>query len=176
MDSNVLPNFRVAFDTKNTSDDSMEMMTKDQWDFSLNQLKESLIYHKDNSFIDCFTIKDAKVFVRKLIIDKLCVSLDKHKGCQMNYAARNRYLKTMAEFNNLPIIGCYAAYSVVNKFVTSRLRIEEDIVLCTTFFEEHESDNIAFSIEYQGECIIVGSGNPREIADKVFRLLIAYRK
>ena len=102
---------------------------------------------------------------------KLRMSLEKHKGDQMSADYKQRYLDIMSKFENLDIKSIFVAYSVVNKFVKTRLHSKNDIILNTTFFEDCQSDKIAFSIEYSDEIIYVGSENASIVAKKFKELI-----
>lgn len=111
------------------------------------------------------------LIIRSKFIDTLMISLYDHKGAEMDRDARCHYCNVMSHFCDFNVRKCFAAYSVVNKFVKTMLRINDHVVLNITFFEERKSDVIAFSIEYDGDIMCVGSAPVSEVVDKFHKLM-----
>lgn len=109
--------------------------------------------------------------VKSELKKKVRESLLKHKGDKMSQASRLRYFNILSYFEGIPVSHGYSAYSIINKFVKTALSVGEHITLNTTYFEERESEKIAFSIEYDEEVMLVGSALAEEVADKFRQLL-----
>lgn len=116
--------------------------------------------------IDGYTI-----YLRYNAIQMIFASLNKHKGNLMSVDSRGTFIKLMSEFNNLPVLSAYSAYSTINKIVKTRLKINDYLALNITYFEDSSSDELAFSIECDKEFVLAGSGKPSDLSRKFAQLI-----
>lgn len=111
------------------------------------------------------------IYLRSVAIRMIFASLDKHKGKAMSTQSKTKFIQLMSEFNNLPVISAFSSYSIVNKIVKTRMRINDFLSINTTYFEGSDSDDIAFSIECDNEFILAGSGSASDLASKFAQLI-----
>lgn len=165
---------RSSFSAIKTADNSINAeftCSNVSWNNNVDEFVNECLADYDSDGNVRMQIGINSLIIRSKFIDMLMLSLDAHKGEEMNRNIRRHYCDVMSRFSDFNIRKCFAAYSVVNKFVKTILRVNDHVIFNITFFEERQSDVIAFSIEYDGDIMYVGSAPVYEVVDKLHKLM-----
>lgn len=143
----------------------------EQWNTSVLPYLDNKADSLENCGFQVIKLDGYAIFLRSVAIKMIYASLEKHKGPKMSADSRRKFLKLMSEFNILPVVSAFSSYSIVNKIVKTRLRINDYLAFNTTYFEESQSDDLAFSIECDNEFILAGSGKASDLSRKFAQLI-----
>ena len=101
-----------------------------------------------------------------LRMGKLQEQLMAHKGDLLNPGQIDSFKNVMMPFTQLDFSECMVSYSKLNNTIYTLLSLGNGIELRVTQFLERESSDVAFSIYYEDEMLLAGSGSSDTVADK----------
>lgn len=94
-----------------------------------------------------------------------------HKGDLLSQEQLNSFQRIMNPFTQLEFCESMVSYSKLNKTIYTLLTLDNGIELRVTQFVDRKSSDVAFSIYYNGENLLAGSGPSDVVASKTLKYI-----
>ena len=110
-------------------------------------------------------------FVKTLDMNWLALSLNEHNGGLLSEDQFNDYKKTMSGFIGMQFMECHVAYRKNNDIIRSTIKLDKNFFLIVTYFVDENDGEVAFSLDFNEETLIMGHGKSSDIAQATSEIL-----